>query len=125
LALPKLDGLANFEREKMNADAGPGIRFCDEYERLMSDFLRALSAWTQMRSFQRSPGSPSSEHPVCVISPCAEAELARSHGGYTASLWALRLHSRSCLLCAETLRVVNGEATKPSAFRAGREHSHR
>jgi hypothetical protein len=115
LALPKLEGLPTEEREKMIADARPGIRFCDEYESLMSEFLRSLSAWTQLRCFEQAHVTINS---APVAAPCAEVELARSRGSYVATLWALRKHSRNCLQCAETLRVVNGGATPTSIFRA-------
>jgi hypothetical protein len=117
---PEFNGLANVEREKMNTETGPGIRFCDEYEWLMSEFLRTLSAWTQLRSFRHDSASASSAQPASVSSSLAQAELARSHGSYAAAWWALRLHSRSCLLCAETLRAVNGEVSRPFALRASR-----
>src|SRR5262249_11797904 len=100
----------------MSPDAGPGIRFCDEYEHLMSEFLRTLSTWAQFRCFHETPPL-STDQPAPVNQPFAEVELARSRGSYAATLWALRLHSRSCLLCAETLRIVNGEAMGPSTFR--------
>jgi hypothetical protein len=106
----------------MSTEAGSGIRFCDEYESLMSEFLRALSTWTQLRCLQEGPALSSSRS-VPVNSILAQAELPRSHASYAAALWALRLHSRSCLLCAEKLRmvngevVVNGEVSPSSAFR--------
>ncbi len=107
---PKLEGFGQpIEREKMS-DEGPRVRFCDEYEFLMAEFLRALSAWAQLRCFQKDP-DPSDIPAHASTATLTEAELARSCGSYVAAMWALRMHSRDCLLCEETLRVrVNGTA---------------
>jgi hypothetical protein len=108
-----------YEREKMSDDAGPRVRFCDEYENLMDEFVRALSAWTQLRCFQEDPppsNIPSHQFPA-KLAPgnLPKVELARCCGSYIAAMWALRMHSRTCLLCQETLRVqVNGDAAPPA-----------
>jgi len=123
----ELKGLAYFIRErKMSYDADPRVRFCDEYEKLMDEFVRALSAWTQMHCFQDDPSPsdiPSHQLPASLAHThrssgnLAKAELARSSGSYIAAMWALRMHSRACLLCQETLRVqVNGNAAPPARF---------
>ena len=100
----------------MSENAGLEVRFCDEYENLMSEFVRALSVWTQLSCFQEDP-QPSKSPLRADLSRApsaptnlAQAELVRSGEGYAAALWALRMHSRNCLLCEETLRVqVNGD----------------
>ena len=99
----------------MSNDAGPRVRFCDGYEYLMAEFLRALSAWTQLHCFQEDPplsNIPSQQFPAdLAATKLAKTELTRSCGSYIAAMWALRMHSRTCLLCQETLRVqVNGSA---------------
>jgi hypothetical protein len=51
----------------------------------------------------------------------AKAELARCRGSYIAAMWALRIHSRTCLLCQETLRVhVNGNTALPARLSPSR-----
>jgi hypothetical protein len=110
----------------MSDDAGPRIRFCDEYETLMSEFVRALSVWTRLSCLPKelSHSNTPSDSPVTDLvyvlvqphSPArpAKAELVRSRESYAAAMWALRMHSRNCLLCEETLRVeVNGEVAAP------------
>jgi hypothetical protein len=110
----------------MSDDAGPRIRFCDEYEKLMSEFVRALSAWTQLSCLPEAPSrsntpsdSPDTDLAFVLVKPHgparpAKAEVVRSHESYAAAMWALRMHSRNCLLCEETLRVeVNGEVAAP------------
>lgn len=114
-----------YEREKMSDDAGPRVRFCDEYENLMDEFVRALSAWTQLRCFQEDPppsNIPSHQFPARLApGNLAKAELARCCGSYIAAMWALRMHSRTCLLCQETLRVqINGNAAPPARFSPSR-----
>jgi len=109
----------------MSDDAGPRVRFCDVYENLMAGFLRALSAWTQLHSFQEAP-SPSNvtagQSPANLVpTDLANAELARTCGSYIAAMWTLRMHSRTCLLCQETLRVeVNGAVAPPTRLSPSR-----
>lgn len=87
--------------------AGPGIRFCDEYETLMVEFLRSLSAWSQLRGFEQTQSSRT-RPPAITITP-AEGQRNGSSDSYLAALWALRQHSRHCVFCEQTLRVyVNG-----------------
>jgi hypothetical protein len=77
-------------------NASHRIRFCDEYELLLEEFLKALAAWSQMRCF----------HEQCdATDSFAHSELARSCRNYVAALWALRMHSRHCVVCEEMLRI--------------------
>jgi hypothetical protein len=73
------------------------IQFCDEYEKLLEEFLRALATWNQLRAFG-SQGETLEETRAAV-------ELTRVGPRYAAAAFALRRHSRECLVCEETLRV--------------------
>ena len=79
----------------------PGrIRFCDEYEGLLEQFLQALVTWKQVRGLN--------------IGVAPEQE-------YTGLLLALQSHSQDCVLCEETLRVyvnANGETASTPAWSA-------
>jgi hypothetical protein len=94
----------------MSEKATSGIRFCDEYEELLDEFLKALAAFSQLQGFpdpQETTNTP------------ADLELARSDRTYAAALWALRMHSRNCVLCEETLRVhVNRRNASAAALGA-------
>jgi hypothetical protein len=73
------------------------VQRCDEYEALLTEFLKVLTTWSQLREFDnedvRSRGTP------------GPAALFRADRRYVAALWALRMHERTCAICGETLRV--------------------
>jgi hypothetical protein len=76
----------------MNENAPGQIRFCDEYEGLLEEFLQALMRWKQVHR----PGS--AEAP-------GKIERLLAERGYIGALARLQAHSRECVLCEETLRV--------------------
>jgi hypothetical protein len=80
----------------MRVKAPGQIRFCDEYERLLEEFLQSLRKWKQAeesdRAKVRAEGS-------------AERNLMAVRREYVWALIALQGHSRECLLCEETLRA--------------------
>ena len=80
---------------KMKVNAPGQIRFCDEYERLLGEFLRSLTKWKQVES-DRSVGEEG---------PPTEIEFILAKQEYVWALVALQGHSRECLLCEETLRA--------------------
>lgn len=82
--------------KKMKVNAPDEIRFCDEYERLLEEFLHALARWKQVA------GSDSGAEPAKERS---EIELIPATQGYVGALVALQGHSRRCSLCEKTLRV--------------------
>jgi hypothetical protein len=85
----------------MNEDTRLGIRFCDEYEALLGEFLKTLAALSQLQSFF--------PHPMQGQRTVADIEVGRTHHRYAAAVLAVRSHTRECLICKETLRVrVNG-----------------
>jgi hypothetical protein len=84
----------------MKQNAACRIQFCDEYEELLGEFLRALAAWSQSREFRSQAGSAETRE---------DARASRADQKYAAAVWALRMHSRNCVMCEETLRLhVNG-----------------
>ena len=94
----------------MKENATPRIRFCDEYEALMEEFIKVLAVWSQLRVFEGTAESAET---------LADVEVARADRRYSAALWALRMHSRECVLCEETLRVhVNGGGAPAATFGA-------
>jgi hypothetical protein len=98
----------------MSENATSGIRFCDEYEELLDEFLKALAAFSQLQGFP----DPQETIMETTHTP-ADLELARSDRTYAAALWALRTHSRNCVLCEETLRVqVNRRNASAAALGA-------
>jgi hypothetical protein len=88
----------------MNDNARPRIRFCDEYEELLNEFLKALAAWSRLRGPDER-----------FRSAHASAEMARGCQNYVAALWALRMHSRKCVICEETLRMHVNRDVAPLA----------
>jgi hypothetical protein len=94
----------------MKENATPRIRFCDEYEALIEEFIKVLAVWSQLRVFEGTAESAET---------LADVEVARADRRYSAALWALRLHSRECVLCEETLRDhVNGGGAPAATFGA-------
>ena len=81
---------------KMKVNAPGQIRFCDEYERLLGEFLQSLTKWKQVESHDRSVREE--EQP-------AEIEFILAKQEYVWALVALQGHSRECPLCEETLRA--------------------
>ncbi len=87
----------------MNENALGQIRFCDEYEELLEEFLQALMKWKQFDP----PGS--TEAP-------GKIELLLAGRGHVGALAALQAHSRECVLCEEKLRgYVNVNDSSSSA----------
>ena len=77
--------------------AEPRVQLCDEYEGLLTEFLKVLTTWSQLREFRNvSVGSTGTPEP---------AALFRADRRYVVALWALRMHERTCAICGETLRV--------------------
>jgi hypothetical protein len=77
--------------------AEPRVQLCDEYEVLLTEFLKVLTTWSQLREFgNEGVGSTGTPEP---------AALFRADRRYVAALWALRMHERTCAICGETLRV--------------------
>jgi hypothetical protein len=86
--------------------ASPRIQFCDEYEELLTEFLKGLATCCQLRDLNEQLDSANA---------LANTELARGGKNYVAALWALRMHSRKCLACQETLRLYLNRDTPPMA----------
>ena len=78
----------------MNAE-GP-IRFCDEYEQLLEEFLHALTAWKQVCG---------SDRPEWPMETRGKIEMLLAEREYIQALSALQVHSRECMRCEEKLRV--------------------
>jgi len=81
---------------KMKVNAPGQIRFCDEYERLLGEFLQSLTKWKQAESLERLAED---------AQPLTEIEYMLAKQDYVWALVALQGHSRECLLCEETLRA--------------------
>ncbi len=81
------------------------IRFCDEYEGLLEQFLQALVTWKQVRSLNGVAASKAE----------GKMELLLTEREYIGSLSALWSHSQECGLCEEILRVqVNAKGGNAS-----------
>jgi len=106
------------ETKEMNENVTSSIRFCDEYEELLEEFLKALAAFSQLQDF-REHQATSLDTPVKTMDTLADMELARTDRTYAAALGALRMHSRTCVLCEETLRLqVNRRNASAAALGA-------
>ena len=88
----------------MNVNAPGQIRFCDEYERLLEEFLHSLTKWKQAERSDRSKGH-AERYAVGHAQGPAEIELIVAQREYVWALVELQEHSRECLLCEETLRA--------------------
>jgi hypothetical protein len=89
-------------REKMNENAPGRIRFCNEYEELLKEFLRAWMRWKH----GHQPGSAETR---------GKMELLLAERGYIEALAALQVHSRECVLCEEKLRVYVNDSSSSAA----------
>lgn len=83
-------------REKMKENVLGQIRFCDEYERLLEEFLQSLTKWKECQG---------NEGRARTAKTTAEIELMLSKQEYVRRLIALQGHSRKCSVCEETLRA--------------------
>jgi len=89
----------------MSDNLAVNVQFCDEYEDLFHNCLDALTRWTQLRDFDRrsAAGGP------------ASSDVSRAEHNYMTAFAALRWHSRSCILCEQTLRAhINAAADAPT-----------
>jgi hypothetical protein len=80
--------------KKMKVNAPGQIRFCDEYERLLEEFLLSLGKWKQVEASDRAK-----------VQAEGSSEMMAARREYVWALVALQGHSRECSLCEETLRA--------------------
>jgi hypothetical protein len=92
----------------MSEHPAANVQFCDEYEDLFHKCLQALTRWTQLRGLDGRPGP--------VETP-ASSEVRRAEHHYVTAFSALRAHSRTCVLCEETLRAHLKGASGAQAYR--------
>lgn len=80
----------------MSENLAANVQFCDEYEDLFHMCLEALTRWTQLRGLDDRPGSAGTS---------ANSEVRHAEQRYVMAFSALRMHSRKCIFCEETLRT--------------------